>query len=640
MKKKQTELLRYLSGQSHPIKSTELANALQISSRSVKNYVSDINFLYNKKIILSSRQGYQLNHQLSYHLLLDENEEKLPQTGEERAFYIIKSLILGHTPQLDLFDLCDYLCISYSTLNTVITKMNKSFSAYHVSFICKNDCLKIIGSEKDKRRLISYIISEESQNRFIDMQQLEECFRESIPVRELRDIILSLFRKHNYYLNDFAALNLLLQLCIIIDRNINGNVLNHMETNLPEITKAESLLVQELLEQLEIRFPIHLNASEQQEIYMLFKVNANSSVPTSREDLKKYVTDKLLTLTDYYVEQVNNHYLVNLSDERFTTAFTLHLENLLLRAQTGNYTKNPMAESIKLNNPLIYDIAIYIGLDLMERFHILIPEDEIAFLAIHIGAELERQNTTRSKIRTALLCPDYRTLSNELLNKLLLNFGNWLDIICSVCDEAELKEQSFSLLLTTIPLKKAWECDVILLSPFNLNAQYDIIYEAITKKQDHDKNERLKKNFHTFFEADLFETNAEFSHRDDILHCLCQKLLQKDYVNQDFENNVMKRETAATTAFGNVAIPHSADMDAVKTSIAVAISRKGFQWGSNTVHIVFLLAINKADKQAFRDLYESLISLFTDATMIQEIRSCENFSDFEHLIYSHIGISE
>lgn len=112
---------------------------------------------------------------------------------------------------------------------------------------------------------------------------------------------------------------------------------------------------------------------------MLFKVNANSSVPTSREDLKKYVTDKLLTLTDYYVEQVNNHYLVNLSDERFTTAFTLHLENLLLRAQTGNYIKNPMAESIKLNNPLIYDIAIYIGLDLMERFHILIPEDEIAF---------------------------------------------------------------------------------------------------------------------------------------------------------------------------------------------------------------------------------------------------------------------
>ena len=157
MKKKQTELLRYLSGQSHPIKSTELANALQISSRSVKNYVSDINFLYNKKIILSSRQGYQLNHQLSYHLLLDENEEKLPQTGEERAFYIIKSLILGHTPQLDLFDLCDYLCISYSTLKTVITKMNKSFSAYHVSFICKNDLSAILSVKKV--RTVSLICS-------------------------------------------------------------------------------------------------------------------------------------------------------------------------------------------------------------------------------------------------------------------------------------------------------------------------------------------------------------------------------------------------------------------------------------------------------------------------------------------------
>lgn len=90
MKKKQTELLRYLSGQSHPIKSTELANALQISSRSVKNYVSDINFLYNKKIILSSRQGYQLNHQLSYHLLLDENEEKLPKPEKNGHFISLR----------------------------------------------------------------------------------------------------------------------------------------------------------------------------------------------------------------------------------------------------------------------------------------------------------------------------------------------------------------------------------------------------------------------------------------------------------------------------------------------------------------------------------------------------------------------
>ena len=177
MKKKQNELIQYLSRQNRTVKSTELANVLQISARSVKNYVSEINLLYDKKIILSSRQGYQINRQISYNLLLNENSDStLPQTGEERAFYIIKQLILEHTSSLNLFDLCDYLCISYSTIKSVIGKMNKTFSAYHVEFICKNNCVQIVGSEKDKRRLISYIINEESNARFLDIQQLGECF--------------------------------------------------------------------------------------------------------------------------------------------------------------------------------------------------------------------------------------------------------------------------------------------------------------------------------------------------------------------------------------------------------------------------------------------------------------------------------
>ena len=169
MKKKQHELLKYLLSQSKPITSTEIANALSISTRSVKNYVSDINSLYNTKLILSSRNGYELNRQASSLLTLD-NSESIPQTGEERAFFIIKELILYHTSHLDLFELCENLCISYSTVKAVISKMNKAFSTYGVEFLCENDCLYIKGEEKNKRKLISYVLSEESKNCFITLQ--------------------------------------------------------------------------------------------------------------------------------------------------------------------------------------------------------------------------------------------------------------------------------------------------------------------------------------------------------------------------------------------------------------------------------------------------------------------------------------
>ena len=47
MKKKEQELLNYLSEFNKPIRSAEIANALDISVRSVKNYVHNINSLYD-----------------------------------------------------------------------------------------------------------------------------------------------------------------------------------------------------------------------------------------------------------------------------------------------------------------------------------------------------------------------------------------------------------------------------------------------------------------------------------------------------------------------------------------------------------------------------------------------------------------
>ena len=138
-------MLKYLNSCRTPQKSTEIANALQISPRSVKTYVAQINSLYNKKIILSSRNGYELNHAIYSALFLDTDGGALPQTSEERAFYIIKQLILAHSSHLDLFDLCDYLCVSYSTIKSDIGKMNKTFGGYNVRFVCEHDCVKAWG---------------------------------------------------------------------------------------------------------------------------------------------------------------------------------------------------------------------------------------------------------------------------------------------------------------------------------------------------------------------------------------------------------------------------------------------------------------------------------------------------------------
>ena len=648
MKKKEQELLNYLSEFNKPIRSAEIANALDISVRSVKNYVHNINSLYGKNIILSSRNGYELNLQNNYSLVLTNSSEQIPQTLEERSFFIIKQLVLNHSTQIEIFDLCDSLCVSYSTIKSIISKMNKTYSSYNLEFYCEHDCVRIKGDEINKRKLLSYIINEESKSSIMNVNVLKNNFA-SIDVEKLQNIIFTTFKKYNYYLNDFSSMNLLLHLLIIVDRELNGNELNDGQNEVSIDNQDELNFLNEFIAQLETTFKISINKYERFEIYMLFKTNANFSIEDSSKKLKELVGDNIIELIDKYVEDINNIYMVDLSSKAFKTPFTLHLKNLLLRAQSGKYTSNPMAEIIKNNSPLIFDIAIYISLDLAERFHIKINEDETSFLAMHIGSEIERQADNKDKIPVAILCPNYHNMADQIMNSLMLNFGNQLNMVGSIHNENDFYtlNNPVSILFTTIPVTTKIintntnePLDVVLISPLNLKSQFSIIQNAILQAQEKYKDRKLKVKFNDFFEQSLFVVDSKLKNKKQVLTKLCDCLLVQNYVDTNFEESVYKRENAAGTAFGNVAIPHSIEMNAIKTSIAVAISKEGIQWNSNIVHIVLLLAINKADRRSFRALYESLISLFSEDKVIQEIRNCTSFDEFKSIIYTALGEKE
>ena len=648
MKKKEQELLNYLSEFNKPIRSAEIANALDISVRSVKNYVHNINSLYGKNIILSSRNGYELNLQNNYSLVLTNSSEQIPQTLEERSFFIIKQLVLNHSAQIEIFDLCDSLCVSYSTIKSIISKMNKTYSSYNLEFYCEHDCVRIKGDEINKRKLLSYIINEESKSSIMNVNVLKNNFA-SIDVEKLQNIIFTTFKKYNYYLNDFSSMNLLLHLLIIVDRELNGNELNDRQNEVSIDNQDELNFLNEFIAQLETTFEISINKYERFEIYMLFKTNANFSIEDSSKKLKELVGDNIIELIDKYIEDINNIYMVDLSSKAFKTPFTLHLKNLLLRAQSGKYTSNPMAETIKNNSPLIFDIAIYISLDLAERFNIKINEDETAFLAMHIGSEIERQADNKDKIPVAILCPNYHNMADQIMNSLMLNFGNQLNMVGSIHNENDFYtlNNPVSILFTTIPVTTKIintntnePLDVVLISPLNLKSQFSIIQNAILQAQEKYRDRKLKVKFNDFFEQSLFVVDSKLKNKKQVLTKLCDCLLVQNYVDTNFEESVYKRENAAGTAFGNVAIPHSIEMNAIKTSIAVAISKEGIQWNSNIVHIVLLLAINKADRRSFRALYESLISLFSEDKVIQEIRNCTSFDEFKSIIYTALGEKE
>lgn len=641
MNKKEEQLIRILLEKKKPVSSAALAGEIQVSPRSIKNYVRQINHMSQEPLILSSHNGYEINSAQARSLLSDTNtEEKIPENVEQRAFYIVKEMTLRHLGSISMFDLCDKLAISYATLKSLISRMNKMFSAYDIEFTTKNDYLYVEGTEANKRRMINFVIHEETSNGVLNTDLIQQTFPK-ISISKLRSILLKTFKSHGFYMNDFALINILVHLAIILDRQKSGKPLSTGQPDFKPDNPQEEEMLEDLVSQLERAFSVSFNPYERFEVYMLFKSNANMYLESVQENLNRVVGEEIIDLNEDIISDINEKYMVNLSNPSFTGPFSLHLKNLLLRLSTGRMIPNPMTASIKESNPIVFDIAAYVGMKIKGRYGMQISLDETAFIALHVGAELERQELSKQKAPVVLLCPQYYDVADNIYNTLMLNFGNQVNMVAVVSDESQLQrvlnEYMVSVIWTLLPLEKDYpECRVVQLPPFHLSSMFGEIQQVLQESSSAFNNQILKDNFSHFFDPDLFYVNPRFEDKDALLHWMCGRLLDKGYIEAGFVENVLKREQAATTSFGHIAIPHSVNMDAIKTTISVALFPQGITWGNRLVYVVFLLSLNKTDQRKFRYLYESLVDLFSEEAVVLQARSLLSFGGFKNMIYSNL----
>ena len=230
-----------------------------------------------------------------------------------------------------------------------------------------------------------------------------------------------------------------------------------------------------------------------------------------------------------------------------------------------------------------------------------------------------------------LLCPDYQQNQSFIYNYLLIHFDSQISIVQCVSFLHEINDQAYDLLFTTIPIQDSHP--IIQLSPFTNSIDIRDVFNRIEEIIEKRKLAVLHQEFDHFFSPQLFyhEENEE-SDKFKVIHILHQKLLNQGHVNADFYHDVIRRDEAATTAFGKIAIPHSMKMNANHTRIAVALSRTGIKWDQHLVHIVLLIAINEKESYLFKELYEALINFCTQDNIMMLLKEAAAFEDFRDII--------
>lgn len=628
MNPKYTKLIKVLLQANTPLTAKDLAQKLSISIRTVRNYVSEINTV--QPIIQAGSQGYQIIlKKQALDLCAQVNE--IPENFKERSLFMLKLWLIERT-YYDIYTLADLLYVSDVTLRNDIAKMNVVYQPFEIHISMKNEFPQLQGSEKNKRKLISHIINEESSQQFLNLTLLKENFP-NIDVDLAICILKQTFADYHYYLNDFALMNIVLHLIILLNRIYEGKTIeaNKEEESLPQQELYN--VVSSLKTQMQENFHLIMDADELKELYHLIEANIQTPLmENNHAAILQTVGKELHQNLDTILKQIQDRYQMNLFQEVFYYPFLLHCKNLITRSMQQIMIRNPMKQSVIHSYPMLYDISIFICIQLQKLYAITISQDEATYIAIHIGSEVERQKKDHQIVKAALLCPDYHHLQKQLYYRIQSEFSDKLNIIATYTTLEEKEKEEFDFLITTIPTPQPASYPIVEIAYLPTKMDYYRIYQAMCEIQEQQTLRLLKKEFSKYFDPSAFFPNQTLKDANNCIHFLCQKLREQDCIDEDYEQYVLEREWAASTRFNQLAIPHAVNVYAKKSRIAVVISKDGILWEDEIVHIVLLIAIAKEDQKAFSKIYESITALFSDPVKLSHVKNAKDFSTFKNSI--------
>ena len=624
MKFKPDALLNILKQNTGWVESSYLADNFRVTSRTIRNYVNRLNAESQTPLIESSYRGYRLIS------AAQPSENAVPEKTENRSNFIVRRLI-GATEPINIYDLADELFISESTLESDIKRARNFIKYFGLKIERTRDTIFILGSELNKRRLINHLITVENPDNFIAFTNtniLSGNYRSS----QLLGKVTEIFRRHGLFINDYGLNNMILHLIVMIDRirkeqNITESVV------ISKVQKTKDYFVSvEIKDLIEEIYRIRLSDAELYYLTLIISSNSNTHDYSfvTRSNLTEFIDEQHILITRKVIRRLEETYYLEPFDDDFMLKMTIHVHNLLQRVPNGVFVHNPMTEKMKATYPLIYDMAVFVANELRDQQDLLLNEDEIAFLAFHVGSYLEHNKIIREKVTCAFLYAEYHDMHQTALNKIREAFSDDITLIkvASVADTENLNICA-DLILSPVKINFRTEGKVIVIHPFLTGQDFILIKTEIESIKKRKQRNLISTTIKRFLERRLFKKEYYAKDEYEMIEWLTGECYELGLCDASFCDEVLEREGLSSTSFGNlVAVPHSLMQNALHSFLSVVINEKSMQWGNDQVNIIVLIGISKEDRKAFRELFDDLITILSEPVNVSKLIRCKDYDGF------------
>lgn len=626
LSKRQSHIVDLLNNELKPITGRDLGKTLGVSDRTIRSDVEAINAEYGCELIWANRRsGYYIDHDL----MKAQNisiQEVIPQTAQQRCVYLIKELLF-RSREINLIDLQERVFVSGYSIDNDLRKIRDMIRRYPgLRLVRSRNHIRLSGDEGDKRKLYKELLMEETKGNFVNLSAIADIWKD-FDLLKLEDDFTEICEKYDFRISEMEYPLIMLHAGVSIERMLNHN---YVSEEPPEAAEEEGgkeyQIADELFARISEIYKVKLVKDEVLRFAGLLKGKDRLTEEETREE-----ADDMERLMGDILELLKQEFDIDLStDEDFRSGIITHIR-LLMKRQQNQVTANDLyLQELKRKYPLVFEMAVRVAQRIEGYCGTRLNENEISFLALHLGAACERMNLSE-QYRAVAIIPNSYTMSKPCVDKLMLRFGNRMTVVrvCSFFEEKKIVQDNPDLIITTVPLKHYLGTPTVQISLF-LNGEDESkvfqILNYLDKKKYH-------KDFVSLMERlmrkDLFHIRDSMESREAILNFLCDSLYEKGLSGENFKENVFRREALSGTSFVyGFAVPHAIEVSTRESCISIMILREPVKWGDFNVSLVVLLAIRDTDNSLLKVFFDWLCNIVTDNNKFQELIQSKNYEEF------------
>jgi lichenan operon transcriptional antiterminator len=599
---------------------SELADRLGVTTRTIRNYAAQANS--GGVIVESGPAGYRLDRAAWANRGVPARRDS---SRPVRAARVIRSLI-DATDGLDVHETAAANHVSDSTFEADLARVRARLDGTGLTLVRQGPRITLEGPETARRRLLGALFRDESARGMLELDALRAAFPE---VSEFRTALVAGLADAGYAPNEYGLNDVLLHTAIALDRVATNHPLDEADAAAPPAssdgstapvaasasTAADGPLAELLARLVDEHFGTSVGPADLAHLTRLLETRAATrTTAAAQADAAGRPISPRVPLVRRIVAGASAAYLVDLDDEDFIDRLALHVDNLVARASTSNLSRNPLTASIKAAYPLIYELAVYIASELARTEGIAVDDDEIAYIAMHVGAYLDQRRSRGEIVRVAVSAPAYHDVHTALAARIRSAVDDEVELVAPG-EEAERADVLVAVIEPSSPVER-----LVLVAPFPTEVDLERVRAEIARVRRARRRARLAASLSRYIAPELFVRGLRGFDRDGAIRMLGDRMISAGVIDRAYVEGALERERLSSTAFTeHLAVPHAMTMTARRTAIAIAIDDVPIDWGGASVNVVALIAFAESGRAEFQEVFDQFVEAFSERENVQRL---------------------